>query len=83
MMFPLSELLPLIGKSFISIIVNPFFWIFIAVVVNIYRKMGVASRYLFVTPGDLIRRVVLLAILSGIGGVYREPFACIRGSLGE
>jgi hypothetical protein len=70
MMFPLSELLPLIVQSFFSIIVNPFFWIFIAVVINLYRKMGAASRYLFATPGDSLRRVVLLAILSGIGGGF-------------
>lgn len=69
-MFPFAELLPLILKSFLSVLGNPVFWVLIGVVALLYRKMSAVSRYLFNTPGVSLRRLILLAIISGIGGGF-------------
>lgn len=76
-MSPFVELLPLMFKSFGSILGNPLFWVLIGVVAFLYRKMAAVSRYLFPTPGVSLRRLILLAIIAGIGGGFLGSFLLI------
>lgn len=69
-MFPITELLPQVFYSFISILGQPFMWIFMGVVALLYRKMEAASRYLFPVPKQSFWRLFLLAVFSGIIGGF-------------
>ncbi len=69
-MFPIFDLLPLIFKSLFSVFEEKIFWIFIVIVVLLYRKMGTMSRHLFKTSGETPWRLILLALFSGIMGGF-------------
>ena len=69
-MFPIFDLLPLILKSFFSVFQEKLFWIFIIIVVLLYRKMAMMSRYLFKTPGENPWRLILLSLFFGIMGGF-------------
>ncbi|MGI6144873.1 MAG: PDZ domain-containing protein [Clostridia bacterium] len=69
-MFPISEFLPLVLKSFLSAFGNIIFWIPFFIVALLYKKMTKATRYLFATPGESPWRLTLMTSFFGIVGGF-------------
>ena len=69
-MFPFGALLPLMMKSFLSLLMDWAFWIIVLLVALQYRRMAGASRQIFNLPEESIWPPVLQATLFGIAGGF-------------
>ena len=67
-MFPLAALLPLMLKSFLSLLMDWIFWVIVLLVALQYKRMARTSQQIFDLPEESIWPPVLQATLFGIAG---------------
>lgn len=69
-MFPFAALLPLMMKSFLSLVMDWIFWIIVLLVALQYRRMARASQQIFNLPEESIWPPVIQATIFGVAGGF-------------
>jgi len=69
-MFPFKALLPMMMKSFLSLVTDWIFWVIVLLVAMQYKRMARTSQQIFDLPEESIWPPVILATLFGMAGGF-------------
>jgi len=77
--FPWGAVLPQIGMAFLQTLLQPFFWIVIALIWLLYRRMQKTGEALFGVPGSTLRLVGASLAFGVAGGLLGSVLIVVLG----